>query len=149
MKVVIVKCQATVPRCGQQEMRRRLKEEFRKEDPKAAAEIESKPSYTDPDGPYGGDDYLRIEYEWIVEPNESGWCVHSFTPLHLSWILEMFACGPVRRYTVEEFPTCEYSYPLTASFALALLQQGGILPADAVLANETDVPLCCAEDEAA
>ncbi|HEY3443592.1 MAG TPA: hypothetical protein VGK29_22735 [Paludibaculum sp.] len=147
--ILIEKCEASVPRRGQQQERKRLQDEFRNSHPEAAVALEGQPFYVDPDGPYGSDDWLRIEFEWIEEPNFAVQCGHSFFPLHLSGMLQMFACGPVKRYSKEDFPTCEFSYPLTASFALALLQQIGILPPDAVLANETDVPVCCEEDQAA
>jgi hypothetical protein len=151
MNVMIEKCEVTVPRRGQQQDRKRLKDEFRKEHPEAAADLESKPYYIDPDGPHGGDDMLTMHFEWIDMdvPNCPHWCWHSSLPVHHASMLQPFVCGPVRRYTEEEFSTCEFSYPLKASFALEMLQMSGLIPGDAVLANDTDLPRCCEEEQAA
>ena len=149
MNVLIEKCEVTVPRRGQQQERKRLQEEFRKTHPEIEADLESQPWYVDPDGPYGGDDCLTIHYEWMAEPNNSVRCCQSYLPLYLSDALRAVACGPVKRYTKKEFSTCEYSFPLTASFALSMLQHFGNLPPDAELVNETDVPVCCEKEEAA
>ena len=151
MKVLIERSEVAVPRRGQQAERKRLQEEFRKSHPEKAADLESQPWYIDPEGPYGGDDWLTVHYEWIDmgAPNCSTKCSQSFVPLYLSETLREFACGPVKRHTRAEWPTCEYSYPLSASSALAMLQQFGLLPEEAVLANDTDRPVCCEEEEAA
>jgi hypothetical protein len=58
MNVLIQKCEVTVPRRVQQQERKSLKAEFRKENPEAAADFESQPWYGDPDGPAGGDEIL-------------------------------------------------------------------------------------------
>lgn len=149
MKLLIERCEVTVPRRGQQEERKRLQEEFRKTNPKTAADLESQPWYVDPEGPFGGDDRLTIHFEWMAEPNDSVRCWQSFFPIRHASALQPFVCGPVRHHTKEEFPGCEFSYPLKASFALELLQMLGVLPEDAVLANDSDLPACCEEEEAA
>jgi hypothetical protein len=148
MKVLIERCEVTVPRRGQQEKRKRLQERCRKADAEAAADWESQPWYIDPDGPYGGDDTLTIHYEWSV-PNGGIKCSQSFVPLHLAGLLREFSCGPVERHTKAEDPICEYTFPLTASFAISTLQHHGILPPDVEMANETDIPVCCEEADAA
>jgi hypothetical protein len=149
MRVLVERCEVTVPRRGQQQERKRLQHEFRRENPQAAAEFESQPWYVDPDDPGGGDNMLTIHYEWIVEPDDSLMCLQSFLPVHHASLLHPYVCGPVRRYTEDEFPTCEFSYPLKASFALQMLQVFGIVPQDAVLANDSDLPVSCEEETAA
>jgi hypothetical protein len=147
MKILIEKCEVTVPRRGQQQERSFLQEEFRQQNPEAATDFESQPWYVDPDGPAGADDVLTIRYEWSVDGHTECW--QSFFPLQHAVALRQFVCGPVVHCREDEAPTIEYSYPLTASFALAMLQRNDILPMDAVLANQTDLPVCCEEQREA
>jgi hypothetical protein len=150
MAVLINRCEVTVPRRGQQQERKHLKDEFRKQNPEGAADLESQPWYVDPDGPYGGDDMLTIPYEWIDMgvPNCSRHCRYSLMPISVTNLLQQFACGPVSG--IRKRNSSRSSTAIRSPHHLSHDAQGvGVLPADALLVNETDLPVCCVDDQEA
>jgi hypothetical protein len=119
-------------------MRKQLQDKLRQNNPELSAELESQPWYVDPDGPWGGDDWLTVNYEWIDE-SDIIMCWQSYVHIETAQELKEAACGPVERYTVDE-GCIEYSFPIKASYAFRVLQVFGHLPDDAVLMNSPDVP---------
>ena len=131
-----------------QEKRHTLKNELRKSNPSLAAEVESWPWYLDPEGPYGSDDFAQFEWEWTGEDQKmKGW--NSYLPLDVLPEMKEVALGGVRRHSLDGMETdgCDYSFNLKASYAVAVLKNAGMIPADSVLMNENDQPLSYDEEE--
>ena len=145
----IEKAVCSVPKEGTQEERRRLKNELQKSNLSLAVEIESWPWYLDPDGPYGSDDFAQFQWEWMGEDQILQVC-ESYLPLSVLSELKEMTLGEVRQHSLVGADTdgcSDYSFNLKASYAIAVLKDSWMIPADSVLMNETDQPLSYDEQE--
>jgi hypothetical protein len=127
-----------------------IRDELRKSDPEAAAELESYPWYHDPDGPYAGDNFAQCSWEWSGE-DQIIKCWDSFVDLKYIALFKKYMLGKLTQHStsgVANEDNMDYSFNLRASYALAVLRAKQIIPRDSKLMNEDDRPLrYCTGDE--
>jgi len=118
-------------------MRQRLKAETRLKNPEAAADLESQPWYVDPDGQWGGDDWLTIWFRWSYDGQ---CCTEAKYHVHIKDSAELLgmSCGPIQLH--DDDGCVAFSFPLSASYAFGMLVGLDHVHEDAELVNSPDVP---------
>lgn len=146
-QIWIESAECLVPRIGTQESRRHHQTAFRRSHPEIAAEIEAQPWYCAPDGPYGSDEFAVLNWAWIgADEVMKEWRSH--VPVASLHLFNPQMLDGVRRHdALDNDDWIEYSFHLNASFALSVLKNAGMIPADSILMNEDERPLSYASDE--
>ena len=141
-KVWILEAECLVPKRGTQQQLLKQQEALRQSDPQLAAELQAHPSCVKPDGPHGGDEWAIFNWQWSEE-DQAPYCWRSYLPLSELPRFKEQSLGEVSRYSisgVNDDEWIEFSFHVKASYALSVLKEAEMIPADSVLMNEDEWP---------
>jgi len=140
----IEEASCVVPYPGEQQERRRLRDELRKSNPAHAAMLERFPGYVDPDSEYASDEWAYFGWTWMGD-DQIMWESCSF--LHVSLLPTVQKYFAISKPIPREGRPGGYSFYVKASYALAVLEQLGKIPPGSVLMNKDEKPSSWAAEE--